>query len=251
MNEKILTDCGLSIEQAKIYTYLLRNGLSPAKQISLKTGIGRALTYKIVDQLVELKLVEKRDDIGKIALFLPTHPHNLKEMIDKKEQSLNIAISSFSSIFGILSSEFNALSGKPNIQFYEGIVGLQTVYNDILDLNQDISIISSPMARESEDSLKLIREQILKQASQNIHTRAITPLHTEQTNERVAEDTKNLITRKKIPADRLNIPAQIVVYGDKVSITNFKESILTVVIESKYISETFRIMFNYIWENTK
>lgn len=38
-------------------------------------------------------------------------------------------------------------------------------------------------------------------------------------------------------------------YGDKVAITNFKESIITVLVESKYIAETFRIMFDYIWNH--
>lgn len=251
MNEKILVDCGLSIEQAKIYTYLLSNGLSPAKQISAKTGVGRALTYKIIDQLIALNLVEKRDDIGKISLFLPKHPKNLKQAIEEKSNNLAHAISDFSSIFGVLSSEFNALSGRPNVQFYEGITGLQRVYGDILDLNENIMIISSPIAKSNEETLQLIKEQITKQAVQKIQTRAITPIQKELTSERLAEDAMNLVTRKIIPAEKLNIPAQIIIYGDKVSITNFKESILTVVIESKYISETFRIMFNYIWENSK
>ena len=48
----------------------------------------------------------------------------------------------------------------------------------------------------------------------------------------------------------MNIPAQVIVFGDKVAITNFKESIVTVLVESKYIAETFQIMFEYMWEKS-
>ena len=252
MNEKILVECGLSLEQAKIYTYLLSNGFSSAKTIASKTAVGRALTYKIIDQLIALNLVEKRDDIGKIALFLPKHPRNIKEMVEKNRQNLNHAFSDFSTIFGILSSEFNALSGKPNIQFYEGVEGIERVHGDILDIGQDILIISAPIYKAIPEILNLTKEHIEKKTEKNIRTKAITPyVEGQLTVMPVGEDEKYLITRKKVSTEKLNIPAQIIIYGDKVAITNFKESIVTVVIESKYITETFRIMFDYIWENNK
>ncbi len=250
MNEKTLVDCGLSLEQAKVYLYLLNNGLSPAKLISRKTSIGRALTYKILDQLGELNLILKRQDIGKIALFLPQHPKNIKEMLESKKQNLNHASSDFNAIFGTLSSEFNALTGKPNIQFFEGVSGLEHVYVDILDVNQEIYVISSPIKENRTEVLHLIREQIKKQVAYNIKTKAITPLEKNlEVATPVSDDEKYLITRKAVPAEKLNIPAQIILYGDKVAITNFKENIITILIESKYISETFKIIFNYIWEN--
>lgn len=252
MNEKILIDCGLSLEQAKIYSYLLSSGFSSAKAIASKTGVGRALTYKIVEQLIAINLVEKREDIGKIALFLPKHPRNIKEMIEAKKQGLGHAASDFGQIFGALSSQFNALIGKPNIQFYEGTEGIQRVHEDILDIGQDILVMSSPIHEGRQEVLHLIKEQIEKQVAKNIRTKAIAP-HAEGQSiaTPIEEDEKYLITRKKVPAEKLNIPAQIIIYGDKVSITNFKETILTIVIESKYIAETFRIMFEYIWNNGK
>ncbi|MEK9201110.1 MAG: helix-turn-helix domain-containing protein [Patescibacteria group bacterium] len=250
MNEKILIECGLSPEQAKIYTFLLSNGFSSAKVIASKTSIGRALTYKIIDQLIDMDLVEKREDIGKIALFLPKHPRNIKSMVETKKQNLNHAFSDFNTIFGTLSSEFNSLVGRPNIKFYEGVEGIERVHEDILEIGQDILVMSSPIHEGRQEVLHLIKEQIEKQVAKNIRTKAIAPYTEKQPIATpIEDDEKYLITRKKVSADKLNIPAQIIIYGDKVSITNFKESMLTIVIESKYISETFRIMFDYIWNH--
>lgn len=70
MEEKILIDTGLSLPQAKIYLFLIGNGLAPAKVISNKTGIGRALTYKVLNELIDIQLVEERNDIRKISLLV-------------------------------------------------------------------------------------------------------------------------------------------------------------------------------------
>ena len=76
MNEDILTKGGLTPEQAKIYLCLLRSGLMPVKVISVKTGLGRSLTYKILNQLISLGAVEQRDNIAKITYFYPEFDPN-------------------------------------------------------------------------------------------------------------------------------------------------------------------------------
>lgn len=162
MNEKILAECGLTIQQAKIYLYLIENGLSSAKVLCKKTGIGRALTYKVLEQLIEIGLVKKRDDIGKITLFFPEHPQRLKEIVENKKRESEIADSGLKNIFGFLLSEFNTLSGKPNIKFYEGTEGFKKTNELILDTNKDISIITSPIHRNNEEIMKMVGDQIQK-----------------------------------------------------------------------------------------
>lgn len=243
---------GLSKEQAKMYLFLLENGLAPVKVIASKTGIGRALAYKVLEQLIKLELAEKREDIGKVALFFPAHPKRIKELVGVRKERALEAGEALERSFGLLASSFNLLSGKPNIQFFEGIEGIQRVYDDILETNQHIRVISSPIHHGKQEALHLIREQIEKQAAQKIQTKAITP-HAEgqtETTTLVSDDAKYLITRKIVPVEKLNIPAQVIVYGDKVAITNFRETIVTAVIESKYIAETFRLIFEYIWEKS-
>ncbi|MDP3661609.1 MAG: helix-turn-helix domain-containing protein [bacterium] len=251
MNEKIIIDSGLTKEQAKIYLFLLENGLSPAKIIASKTGTGRALTYKVLEQLTALGLAEKREDIGKVALFFPAHPKKLKELAAARRERSEEAFQTLERSYGLFASSFNLLSGKPSIQFFEGTEGLQNVYADIIEVGQDIRVISSPIIEGRREVLQLIKEQIKKQVEQNIKTRAITPLAASQmVATPVEDDEKYLITRKKVPAEKLNIPAQIIIYGDKVAITNFKDGLVTVVMESKYIRETFEKMFEYIWEKS-
>jgi len=248
INENVLIDAGLSDEQARVYLFLLENGMTNAKVISTKTQIGRALTYKIIDQLIAMGLIEKRD-VGKIALFFPSHPQAIKNLAEKRRQESSVAYESLNSVFGSLASSYNMLLGKPNVQFYEGVDGMKRIYDDILETGQDVFLVSSPIEEGREKVLHLIKEQIEKQVARNIKTKAITPLGNQKTATAITDDEKYLITRKEIPAEKLHIPAQIIIYGDKVAITNFKEGIISVVIDSKYIHETFRKMFDYIWNH--
>jgi len=250
MNEENLVKIGLTEEQAKVYLFLVERGVAPARSIASKTGVGRALTYKVLEQLEELELVRKQDKPSTISLFFPLHPKRLKELLDRKKEVLENAENAFQKTYGSLVSSFNVLANKPNVQFYDGAEGLRIVYDDILDIGENIMVISSPIKKDEGGVLHLIHEQIQKQVAANIQTKAITPLSDGQSLvTQIEDDEKYLITRKAIPAEKLNIPSQIIIYGDKVAITNFKESFITVLIESEYIAKTFKIMFEHIWSH--
>ena len=247
MEEKILKDCGLSEDQTHVYLYLLKNGLSTAKNISTKTGTGRALVYKVLEQLINIGLAERRDNLGKIVHFLPSHPQKIKEFTEQKIKTLDHTTLLLNQIFGSLSSEYNLLFGKPNVQYSEGQEGLAHIYDDIIETGKDILLITSPVHKEPDNIKVLISKQIKRQIENNIHTKAITPAT--QLMRTKEEDEKELRERKVVATQDLNIPAQVIIYGDKVAITNFKEEIINVVIESKYIKETFEKMFEYIWNH--
>jgi len=247
IDENILTSAGFTQEQSRIYLYLLEHGLANAKVISSKTSLGRPLTYKVLGQLISLGVVEKRDDLSKISLFFPIHPQKVKDLALSKMNDAQIAFDNLSRVFNSMSSSYNLLLGKPNVQFFDGIDGVKRVYEDILDIGKDIKVISSPIDENRTEILHLIREQIERQVANNIRTKAITPLKGQKIATPITEDEKYLITRKQLPADKLNIPAQIIIYGEKVAITNFKENIITVIIESKYIHETFSTLFEFVW----
>src|SRR3989338_4847848 len=200
VTEITLRACGLSAEQAKIYLFLLQNGMAPAKSISSKAGLGRPLTYKILEQLIELLLVEKREDVGKVTFFRPCHPKRLKELADKRKEETERSTNDLQSALGLLTSEFNALQDKPNIKYFEGEEGIRHAYEDILETGADIMIITSPIHEGRQNVLHLIKEQVKKQAEQNIKTRAITPHHEGKIAALpVEEDEKHLITRKIVP----------------------------------------------------
>lgn len=243
----ILEKVGLSSNEAKVYEALLRLGPSPASEIPKETNLSRPLVYKILEELFKKRIVD-RDDTEKVTRFLPAHPLKLTELVEDKKQAAASAEASLQGAFGNLLSAYNLFSGKPHAQFYEGLAGLENLYRDILQEEKNILLFRSPSDNSVPEIEKLVVKQIRDQVKRGIKTRAITPLTDEHMKIRQDYDAENLVERSKIPKKDLLIPAQIIVYGEKVGITSFSRPIITTIIQDKAISETFRILFEFIWK---
>lgn len=243
-----LKQLGLSEEQSGIYIFLLQQNGVEARKISLETGISRTLCYRILDDMIKLGVIYREDEVGKVARFFASSPSNLNGLIIKQKERLHILESSFNAISGALNSEWNRTWGRPSISIYEGVEGIQKIYDGILDSNtKEIFVISSPLDKDDEVR-EIIRNQIIKQARRGIKTKAITPLRDGFTSAtRIEEDEKHLIQRKKIDQSTLPIPAQIIISNDTVSITNFKDNINNFIIHSPKAAESLRLVFELLW----
>src|SRR4051812_9749020 len=111
--QESLRQAGLAKDQAAIYEALVKRGPSPASDIALSAGLGRPLAYKVLDELIEIGLVEKKDEPKKVAKFIPVHPLKLKEIADKRLDSAQNAKTALEGTLSKLISDFNLQSGKP------------------------------------------------------------------------------------------------------------------------------------------
>lgn len=257
MIEKQLHTAGLSENQAKIYTLLLSKKELPASIIQRHTGITRPLTYHTLDQLIDMKLVEKKDVPKQISLFSVSHPYKLQNIIEQKRSKVAEAELALDDIFENLVTQFNTISGKPGVISLEGIDGIHKLNKDILKENSDLSIIRSIHDSEVEKTRKITEEQLKKQAKQNIHIRAITPTPVENimtkqstlaTFERDAQELRN---RRYVPHTLFGFPAQITIFGSKIGITTYKKPQITTIIEQPDIVNTFTLMFELMWAATE
>src|SRR3989344_5551683 len=132
MYEQPLIQAGLSKEQASVYEALLKLGPSPARKIAQNSPYKRSLVYKILDELIAAGLATKKDEVGKVSVFDPAHPLKLKEFAEKKTEAARQAQTALDGILGQMASDFNLFSGKPGVQFYEGIEGVNKITADSL-----------------------------------------------------------------------------------------------------------------------
>jgi sugar-specific transcriptional regulator TrmB len=133
---------GLTTDQAVVYECLLRLGTVPAskvvKAIPSPRTLSRPLVYKVLDELVQLSLVKKDEEPGKVSVFSASHPNTFGELITAREFELEKVRAHYTSVAGPLTSLFNLVSGKPNVQFFEGIKGMRAVLNDALTSKTEI-----------------------------------------------------------------------------------------------------------------
>lgn len=250
MYNQLFIQMGLTAEQASIYETLIVSGLISARSIAQKTAIKRGMVYKSLDQLIELGLVVKRDDIGKISMFFPTHPDNLRKILDKKNQDIRSTEASFDATRNKLSSEYNLISGKPNVQFFEGLDGMKRVLDDSLSAETEIYSYADLEAIQKYIP-DINAEYVKKRDKFNIKKKAIL-LDTPFARTFLKDYYKGVTDIKLIDSKSTPFQTVIQIYDNKISyITLSEKEMIGVIIEDKHIYTMHKDLFEYNWESAK
>src|SRR3989304_10490683 len=132
MFKQFLPQAGLTENQAFIYEILVKNGPMSAGAVCKKTPLKRGLVYKILDELTEIGLVEKREKPREVAIFSPAHPLKIKALAKEREEKAKAAQAALEGVLPKIISDFNLSISKPGVQFFEGLDGIKQVLEDTL-----------------------------------------------------------------------------------------------------------------------
>jgi HTH-type transcriptional regulator, sugar sensing transcriptional regulator len=243
MYEQSLIQAGLSKDQSIVYETLVKVGPSPASRVARKTPLSRPLVYKVLGELIDIGLVEKKDVKGKVAEFIPAHPLKLKELSEKNiEQALN-AKTALAGVFDKILSDFNLMSGRPGVRFLDGIDGMQKVYDDILDTGEDFYLIRPVYGTEYEEKmLPIIKDFITQRVKRNISVISITP-HDSATDRNVEHDNALLLDRTVVDLTAYDSPVEINIYGTKIAFLSYDKEFVGIIIESPQIARAMKQVF--------
>lgn len=235
---------GLTKEQAMVYETLVKNGPSPARSVQRKTGISRPLVYKVLDQLAEFGLVEKKDEKGQVSLFIPGHPLKLKDFVRNQKERAEDAERASEGTLDRLISDFNLVSGKPGVRFFEGVEGIKEIYEDILAVGEDfyfIRPIYEPVFKEKMEGV--IKDFVRERVKRGIKASALTPADVGLEGREPADDAKILLDRVWVDLSFYNSPVEINIYGQKISVISYSQELVGIIIESPQINRAFRQIF--------
>lgn len=244
-----LMQSGLTNEQAVIYETLIKLGQLPASKISLKTTIKRGMVYKTLEQLIEMKLVEKIENKEQTTIFRPNHPSKLEDLVESNLQKINQTKSAVESILGNMTSDFNLLSGKPNIRFYEGMKGVEEVLNDSLKSKEKIYTFADIEAIQKYIP-EINEKYVAKRDRIGIEKQALI-LDTEFARNFLKDYHKETTDIKLIKHNAPPFQTVMQIYDNKISyLTLSEDEMIGVIIEDKHIYRTHKYIFEYIWSIT-
>jgi len=205
------------------------------------------LTYKILEQLIALGLVEKRENLGKVTLFFPTHPGKLRGLIQKQEEELKKAEASLGGIMGRMVSDFNLLSGKPNVQFYEGVEGMKKVLEDSLSAEGEIYSYSDVISVQKYIP-DLNTDYMAKRKKFNVKKKILF-FDSPEARRLLPQIYKPDITEYKFISFATEPPHTVMqVYDKKVSyITLGEKQMIGIIIEDVNIYSLHKYLFLYLW----
>jgi len=244
MFEDTFKKLGLRKNEAFVYEMMLDLGKGTAGEILKKAKIKRSTLYNALYSLVKKGLLEQKEE-GKIIVFEIKNPENLREIFEERKERLNLAKQELKNILPSLKSRYNLVTEKPAIRYFEGSEGLKEIYRDTLREKKDILVFRSIYDDENFNKY-LNKYYVPKRAKLGIKTKIISP--SIPSREKLAEDKKLLKKRKFIPKEKLSLPTEIDVYGDKVAFISHKRKLIGLIVENKDLAESVKIIFNNLWD---
>lgn len=245
--EEIISLAGLSEKEAKVYMILLKNGRLGIYDLLKVTPYKRGDLYNILYSLRDRGLIEQITDLGKIH-FQAKDPYALRDLLDQKRQNVHEDIMSVEAVLPKLLSTFTLTQKKPSMRAYEGLEGLQKVYDQLNSSGMKKLYLFRSIKDNDELSLNaLIEKQIKRQIKLGIKTLALTPEARDSKKTYLTVDRERGVERRIIRREKFSLPAQFMIWGDTVAIVSLDENIISTIIENEAIAESYKVIFEYIW----
>ena len=237
----ILVDFGLSEFEALVYLASLSLGPATVNDIAKHSGVKRTTVYPVIESL-KRKGIMNTEVKGLKKSYVAESPEKLEGIIEQKKDRLKSMIPELTAIQNLKSNE-------SFIKYYEGIEGVKTVYDSILDDLKpgDEYLIISDMERFLKMDRPYFTNFIERRAKLNLKVKTIIQDTADaQYYKKIERNTNQQI---KILDKSADFTANLVILPNKVVITQIVEPIICILIENKSIVELQRKEFNIIWNS--
>jgi sugar-specific transcriptional regulator TrmB len=247
MSQTLWETLGLTAKEADIYELLLKRGEIETAPIIRELNLKRATAYKSLYALEKKGLVTKRD-IGKITHFRPEPPTKLLAYAEEQVQKQARAKADLQSLIPSLTGAYLLAVEKPIVSTFEGIKGLQDIYEDTLREGKEIKAVLQTEEVEPTMYEWLNTYYVKKRAKLKIPAKVIV------SSGKWADEYANRNENSKretimVPNTLFPFKHEVDIYGNKVAFINYKkgEALIGVVITHPQVADTMRAWFDLAW----
>ena len=246
MFEHEFKSLGLTEKEALVYMGLLELRKATMMEVAKKSGVNRATSYVAVESLIEKGLASSFEKEKK-RYFMAENPERLRSLFAIQHKELEEKEKHFEAFLPKLKEFAPSNDERPRVRFYEGKKGLEAIQEDIMktDTSQVDEIASFDEAFEifppsDSDHRRRFRKKFTK--NRLIYTYSKGPVPAQ----------KN-IEMKWFPEDKFSFKSELVLCGDSKVILNSTPAhgkLFGVIIESKELCDSFRSLFDFVWDHT-
>ena len=239
MNEETLSELGLSINEAKIYTCLLELGLTTITKIAEKSKLHRSNIYDSIKKLIGKGLVSYilKD---KVTFYEAANPNVLMRIIKEKENKLKAIIPEL-----LLSRELAA--SKNEAQVLEGVPAFMQVLNDFLEYNEPIYVYGIP--KIAPEMLKIKIMQFHKERIK--HKIPMCHIYNYDAMDRIKFLNDMEFTKAKYVSESFDSQVSTNICGDEVVLALWTKPVMIIRIKNKLIADSYKKYFSILWKSSK
>ena len=243
-----LINIGLSEKEAAVYLALLERGPSTVLQISAHANINRPTTYLQIESLKHKGLVSTQQKDTK-QLFIAESPELLFMNLEKEKKEIDDKKSELTKMLPELKTLLNLGPDKPIVRYFEGSEGLLKMQEEFLKCKEKL-IYGFFSIDAVENVLPDIGKNYTpRRVQKKIKTRSIYTSIKGPVFKR--EDKKLLRQTKFIKPEKFPFTSDVTIFDNKVAITSLKGKITGTIIEHKEIANSFRVLFELLWDLIK
>lgn len=247
MNEdNLLTQLGLSKNEAKIYLSLLKSGPTSIRQVAVATKINRGTTYESIKSLVNLGMVSFRV-VGSRSKYSAESPDKINQLIGEKQKELAQLKAESSKLMPGLMAYANASADQPKVRFYEDDEGVANILRDVL-----ATVSNQPAKEYYVYSSRTLRQYLYRQFPNFTKRRISEGIFAKVIGIGIGGDPAELSERKIIEEDSNEVSSSFnIIYGDKLAMISVSSDLTPygVVIEEPGVAAMQRLLFNKLWES--
>lgn len=238
---EILTQLGLSENEAKVYFSSLSLGPTTILKIAETAEIKRTTAYSVIESLQHKGLM-RIDLKGWKKLFVAEPPENLENILEARKEKFQKLLPEFSALY-------NLKGGESFIKYYEGLEGIKSVYESLIKdaRPHDFYLILSHIKQWMELDKTYFEDFIQRRAEIKLDIRALF-----QDSDVARELQKNQVRYReqiKLLPLSTSLTTNLVITPTRVVIHQLAPPVLAIVIENKSVIQMHKEMFEIMWQS--
>jgi sugar-specific transcriptional regulator TrmB len=238
-HEKILTNLGLSQNEAKIYIALLSLKQATVGELAKKTKIYRTNIYDSLEKLIEKGLVAHIIKEG-IKLYEASTPENLLNLLKEKELELKSALPTF-------MLNYSLAKKTTSTYVYEGLRAVKNTLNKLLEYKQPIYVFGVP-----KEAIEMLGAFMIDYHNRRIKEKIpMYHIYNEDAQQRISYLKTLPYTGAGYLESRYNSAIATNICGDNVALILFTKNPLIIVIENQEIASAYKRYFDLLWAIAK
>lgn len=242
-----LEKLGLSRKESKVYLSLLELGPSPVNEIAKKSEVNRSTAYVLLDSLTKHGLVSISERKG-IKLYNPAPPERLIQFLEESVKKYTELIGMAHTVLPELKAMYVGVGPKPRVQFFEGLEGIKTAYEDTMTAKETIRAYAS-IENMHQALPGYFPDYYQRRAKKNVKIRAILP-DTPGARERIKHNKAETREAFLVPKEKYAFSPEINIYDNKIVFMSLVEK-FSLIIESQELADALKKAYELSWEEAK
>ncbi len=237
----------LSEEEGKLYLILLAHGFLPVLTVSRLSKIPRTKTYRLLEKLQKLQLVETKLD-SRGMKFGASHPSQFNQLLSQKRHQLDLLQQTLPNLIAQLNSQILPHSTSASkVLYYQGLEGLKQVSYNITKADKLLRVY------EMEHLSDFLPADFSEDIRQKLVDHQITTLDlTNKTHfgnfTKVTEMIQKYSQYRFISPKNMTINFEVLIYNDVYATYTYKsDPIFCVEIHNAQLAAMQKQIFDFIW----